>query len=94
MKKIDFEAEQKKGVHTYLDDLIKVKNKMPAVGKYEIEKDYTEETKLKYKAKNDRIRKDAPLFRPTLFDESNRDAINVAPGLYQPDKVILLSFSL
>ena len=31
----------------------------------------------------DRARKEAPLFKSTIFDDNQRDMINVGPGLYQ-----------
>ena len=82
-KKIDFDAEMKKGTKTFLDDLIKFKSKVPGVGKYETVKDNTEEIKLKFKIRNDKIRKDIPSFRQT--DSSNdlgKDSLRTGPGKY------------
>ena len=41
-KKIEFNKLQKKGTHTYLDDVIKSKKKIPPVGKYDLSTDHTE----------------------------------------------------
>ena len=34
----------------------------------------------------DRARKEAPLFKPTLFDDNKRDMLDVGPGIYEPYK--------
>lgn len=70
------------GKYTYLDAQIKMKKKIPSVGKYNIEHDHTEQIRKKYKTKGDIERKSAPVFRPTALQQINRDTMRVAPGDY------------
>ena len=82
-KKIDFAEESKKPGTRYIDKLIKDKQKIPGVGKYNPEVDHTEEIRRRCKVFGDRARKEAPLFKFTIFDDNQRDLVNVGPGLYE-----------
>ena len=72
--------------------MIKEKQKIPGVGKYELEVDHTEELKSKYKIVGDKTRKMAPLFKPTFFDDNKIDCVKVGPGIYNPYKVCFSLF--
>lgn len=50
--------------------------------------------KIKYKALGDRTRKEAPLFKQTIFDYVHVDSLNVDPGTYELVKVMWVIFSL
>lgn len=66
--KIDFAKLVKKSRTTHVDDLIKLKSKIPEVGQYELFADNTDELRKKYREKGDAEKKRAPLFRPTALD--------------------------
>lgn len=86
-KKIDFKILQQSIKATYIDDILKVKKGIPDIGKYQTEKDHTEEIRKKYKLKNDARRKKAPLFRPTALDQANPDTARIGPGDYETLRV-------
>lgn len=87
-KKLDFAEEAKKPSGRYYDKYLKDKQKVPPVGKYELEVDHTEELRSRYKIIGDKTRKEAPLFKPTQFDENQPDCIKIGPGFYNPNKVL------
>ena len=70
-----------------MDEIIKNKSRIPDIGKYQPEKDHTEEIRKKYKQKNDQERKKAPLFRPTILDQENPDNARIGPGEYETLRV-------
>lgn len=74
-----FQKHEPRG--SYLDSLVKRSLSIPSVGKYDIV------TKPKVKKHSKDIKEEIKGFRPTVFDATNLDNLDIAPGNYTLNKV-------